>query len=413
MHVFFHAIGLAIGLGLLTLVVGCSGGGGSSVKSPGAPRDAKVTARPDSFVSRTTSKELKALPITQFGVGLDGVAGMVSEAKTLHVYGTNLADRSFKRISVTRAGGVKIRGLTGIAKADHSGSLQRCGGQIQVTKMVSGPGNKWRLLSLDLLLSSQIPATPLPRFGTTGFVVPKLLCDGGTAWLIWSTAKQTRVQIRTGGKWSTTHDLKAPARGWPAYVVPRIHAVAWGGKLYMLRSSSSGVEAILVGAKGEVRRSVLVAKESHEVTLARVGKRFLAVWVETTRRRKIFRATPGRIMGRWLDTTFTPSGSDQMYLKHAPSSNMSLHLWTSPAGGLVMGRTVRVPRKLMGGGFRYEITSYVTGYDVTHVPRGPWLPVGDSTIYAGTWIADTLLVVMKGRQAAGNHVHVRRFRFGP
>ena len=36
-------------------------------------------------------------------------------------------------------------------------------------------------------------------------------------------------------------------------------------------------------------------------------------------------------------------------------------------------------------------------------------------VAAGTWIADTLLVVMKGRQAAGKqvHVHVRRFRFDP
>ncbi len=409
MHEFLYAIGL----GLMTMVVGCSGGGVSSVKSPGAPRDAKVAARPDSIVARPTSNELKAQSVTRFGVGLDGVAGMVVGGKTLHVYGTDLADRSFKRISVTRAGGVKILGLKPTTGLDHPFSFQRCGGQLQVTKTVSGPGNKWRLLSLDLLLSPRGSASPLPRFGATGFVVPKLLCDGDTAWLIWSTAKQTRVQIRDGGKWSTTHELKAPARGWPAYIVPRIHAVAWRGKLYILRSSSSGVEAIVVGAKGEIRRSVLVTKESNEVALARVGKRFVAVWVEQTRRRAVYRATPGRIVGRWLDANFTPVGLEQMFLKRAPSRNMSLHLWATPAGRLVMGRTVRVPRRLRGGGFRYEITSHVTGYDAAQIQQGPWLPMGDSSIYAGTWVADTLLVVMKGRQAAGNHVHVRRFRFGP
>lgn len=359
-----------------------------------------------------TPRELRAQPVTRFPVGLDGVAGIVFGDKTLYVYGIDLADRSFKRISVTGAGGVKTMGLKGIAKLDYSFTLQRCGGQLHVTKAAPGPG-KWRLLSLDLLLKRQGPASPLPLFGGASFVVPKLLCDGGTSWLVWSTAKQTRVQIRSAGKWGTTLQLKAPARGWPAYIVPRIHAVAWGGKLYLLRSSHSGVEAILVGAKGEIRHSVLTPKESLEVTLARVGRRFLAVWVERTHRRTGFGGSPGRIKGRWLDSTFTPSGFEQMFLKQAPSSNMSLHLWPTPAGRLVLGRTVRVPRRLMGGGFRYEISSFVTGYDAAHTQQGPWLPLSDSPIHTGAWIADTLLVVMKGRQAAGNHVHVRRFRFDP
>lgn len=376
-------------------------------------RDAGVAALPDSAV-RTVARELRPLPVKRFPVGLDGIGGTAIEGKTLHVYGTNLADRSFKRLTTDRTGGVKMIGLKGFVQLDHPFYLQRCSGKLQVTKSVSGPGRKWRLLTLDTRLATRGPAVLLPRFATKSFVVPKLLCDGKTAWLVWSTAKQTRVQVGTAGRWRATHQLKAPARGWPAYIVPLIHAVAWQGKLYLLRSSAKGVEAIAVGARGELRRAVLTHKKPGDVALARVGKRFLAVWLERGKRRRIsFRGRPGRVMGRWLDAAFRPTGSTEVFLKRTKTSNVSLHLWASGSGRLVMGRTVRVPRRLMGGGFRYDITSHVSGYDAAHTRQGPWLPLGNSSIFSGQWIGDTLFVIMKGRTRARIQVHVRRFRFGP
>ncbi|MFH2008571.1 MAG: hypothetical protein ABI333_18435 [bacterium] len=401
-------------LGALALLFGCSGGGGASVKAPHARRDAGVAHRPDAGAvngGKERLKELLALPAYRYANGLDGIAGIVADGQTLLVYGTDLADRSFKRLTVTPGGSVKILTLKTKAQLDHPFDLQRCGGTLWVTKAIAGPGSKWRLLSPGLLLSSR-GSIPIPPLGEPGWVVPKLLCDGDTGWLLWSTAKQTRVQLFRGGRWGAAQQLKAPVWGWPPFVVPRLRAVAWGGKLYLLRSSVKGLEAILVGAKGEIRRSALATGESPDVALARVGRRFLAMWVERTRRKTTFRDHGGRVLGRWLDSSFKPVGQTEVYVEQTPSSNVALHLWADDKGRLVMGRTDRraVRRRR---GFRYDISSHVTGYDVARKRLGPWLPAGKAPIHRGVWIGDTLFVAMTAVLTTPREADVRRFRFAP
>ena len=369
----------------------------------------------DADASATTSKPnglLRSLPATLFPVELDGVAGVLSQNRTLHVFGHDLADRTFKRISIVPDGGLTQQTLRKISSLDHPILPQRCNGKIQVLKSFPGPGNRWQLLTLDPQLARH-GAQPIPTPSGFGFLIPLLRCDGRNTWIIWNLSNETRVQLRRTGEKTVTHRLPPRRGGSRSHVSPQLRVEAWKNRLCLLRSSTQGIEAILVGATGELRRSLLSAKGSLHLAMTRVGQRLLVVWVRSGRKRTRFMGRTSQIVGRWLDKNLRPLGNTQVFAKRTETGNVQLHLWSNANNQLVMGRTVRIPRRLRGGGHRYHITSHITRYDVARRPRGAWLAVGESAISHGKWIGDTLFLVMGSQLTRPKriHVHVRRFRF--